>query len=193
MSNAICANRSMPCDRTATIAGYCTRCYQRKRKGRPMDAPARRFSGAPLTDSTREDPITGCWLWTAAVNRPGGYGVVRWKGRSTYAHRAMYEQTYGTIPAGMDVCHTCDTPACVRPEHLWLGTRTDNMQDMIEKGRRTWPAATGSANARAILSEDDVRVIRTDNRVASAVASDYGVTASAIQAIRSGKNWSHVS
>jgi hypothetical protein len=78
----------------------------------------------------------GCWLWQASLDRKG-YGTIRRKdGESTLrAHRVSFEIAFGPIPAGMCVLHKCDTPRCVRPDHLRLGTFKDNSQDASAKGR----------------------------------------------------------
>ena len=77
----------------------------------------------------------GCWLLGRAGNFRG-YGGVKITDRRKYAaHRVAYALVKGPIPAGMLVCHRCDTPRCVRPDHLFLGTASDNMRDMIAKGR----------------------------------------------------------
>lgn len=76
----------------------------------------------------------GCWLWTANT-RPNGYGLFG----SVGAHRVAYELCVGPIPSGMYVCHRCDNPACVRPDHLFVGTQLDNMRDMVTKGRGRQP------------------------------------------------------
>lgn len=100
-----------------------------------------------------KDPVTrfwsyvnktaGCWEWTGALSKKGdrrqrgaGYGhfMVTWK-TITMAHRYSWELAHGPIPAGVFVCHRCDNPKCVRPEHLFLGTALDNTRDMIAKGR----------------------------------------------------------
>jgi len=74
-----------------------------------------------------------CWYWTGHLNSKG-YGIFKKK----LAHRASYKLFVGPIPPDMLVCHTCDTPDCVNPEHLFLGTFKDNTRDMINKGRAYW-------------------------------------------------------
>lgn len=83
-----------------------------------------------------DQPREGCWLWTGtpAGGRYGNFKTGRGR-ESTTAHRFAWELTYGPIPIGMFVCHRCDTPKCVRPDHLFLGTARENTRDMLEKGR----------------------------------------------------------
>lgn len=80
------------------------------------------------------EPNTGCWLWCLTRNAKG-YGRVEYRGKTVAAHRLSYELHRGPIPAGMLVCHTCDTPACCNPDHLWLGTPQQNALDSVAKGR----------------------------------------------------------
>jgi hypothetical protein len=77
----------------------------------------------------------GCWLWTGSTIGHMGYGKTTLDGRSILAHRASYLVYIGEIPSDKIVMHTCDTPLCVRPDHLVLGTIADNQQDMARKGR----------------------------------------------------------
>jgi HNH endonuclease len=76
----------------------------------------------------------GCWIWTHS-KQTWGYGQVSVRGRNCYAHRIAFSELVGEIPKGKSVLHRCDNPACVRPDHPFLGTHTDNMRDAAAKGR----------------------------------------------------------
>lgn len=104
-----------------------------------------------------------------------------------------YTIEYGMIPEGKLVCHTCDNPSCVNPNHLFLGDNSDNIQDAIEKGR--FDDRQGEENGRGVLSKKEVLGIverLKNNESASNIAEDYSVTEAAISDIKIGKNWSHV-
>lgn len=79
-------------------------------------------------------PECGCWLWTGSKDKDG-YGQLMLGGKRKKAHRVAYEQGRGAIPDGMSVCHKCDTPACVNPEHLFLDTQAGNVRDCRAKNR----------------------------------------------------------
>ena len=81
-----------------------------------------------------QQDTNGCWLWTGYRNR-GGYGELKHRGKRVLAHRLSWRLAHGNLPASLHVLHRCDNPACVRPEHLFLGTNQDNVADRIAKGR----------------------------------------------------------
>jgi DNA-directed RNA polymerase subunit RPC12/RpoP len=101
-----------------------------------------------LAGATPDD--NGCWIWQRAFKSADGrrtvqYGWVTYQGRQMGAHRAVWIALNGQIPDGLCVCHTCDVPSCVNPDHLFLGTHADNMRDMAQKGRRRQPAIDARA------------------------------------------------
>lgn len=139
------------------------------------------------------EPVTetGCWLWTGAL-ASDGYGLVsqRVDGKNICkrAHRLSYELHVGPIPTGASVLHKCDTPICINPQHLFIGTQKDNTDDARRKGRHVH----GERHGASKLTEDDVRAIRIDSRSLREIAKAYGVTPGPIYAIKSGRKWRHV-
>ena len=130
------------------------------------------------------EPTTGCWLWYLATS-DAGYGSFRVAGKTVLAHRKFFERANGPIPRGLHVCHKCDTPQCVNPDHLFLGTASDNMRDMHKKGR--WnhlDLKTGVRHPMAKLSEGDVRTIRASDEPAPMLAARFGVCAETISKVR---------
>lgn len=131
-----------------------------------------------------------CWLWTASVNAKG-YGqlfIARSPRIVALAHRLSWEIHNGTIPSGLCVLHRCDVPACVNPDHLFIGTKADNNADMKQKGRST----IGEKNPMAKLTEVAVRSILNDGRYQKDIAADFGIDQSLVSYIKSRKVWSHV-
>ena len=134
----------------------------------------------------------GCWEWTAYRNALG-YGVIRYAKKTWLAHRLSYTARVGAIPTGILVCHRCDNPACIRPDHLVLGTDLDNNRDMQWRGRANKSRGVGHLGSK--LTEDEVRAIRAENPIygyAIALAEQYKVSVSAIQKIRQQKTWRHL-
>lgn len=164
---------------------YCTaRCYQ-AREPRPLAERFWRY--------VRKGP--GCWEWTAARGGSGygTFGLTR--ETMTPAHRFSWELHFGPIPAGMLVCHHCDNPPCVRPDHLFLGTHLANMRDMDRKGRRRTSPRPGEQNPNARLTEGQVREIRVRRAMGEtcrALAAEFGVSQPLISYIFHRKSWAHV-
>lgn len=102
-----------------------------------------------------------CWPWLKYVN-DSGYGVTRTsKNKAVRASHIAYELTYGPIPEGLFVCHHCDNPICCNPAHLFLGTHSDNMHDMDNKGHRVNSPQYGEKHGMSKLTADAVREIRS--------------------------------
>lgn len=137
-----------------------------------------------------------CWEWFGVVLN-GGYGQIRSGGKSgkhIQAHRLSYEINKGKIPDGLVVMHMCDNRKCVNPYHLQLGTYKDNAQDCWGKGRGVINviARPGEMNGRAIVSESDVRYIRSSNDPIKEIAARYGMSNRAISKIRQRLTWKHI-
>jgi HNH endonuclease len=134
----------------------------------------------------------GCWLWGGRTNRKG-YGVFMHNRKIMSAARVSYEQNVGAIPEGMHVLHTCDTPACCRPDHLLLGTNIDNIADKMAKGRHRSPK--GEDHGSVKMTEEKVKAIREANRRGVTVASlsrMYQLSDSSVRDIVKERTWRHL-
>lgn len=137
------------------------------------------------------DPNSGCWLWSGCVS-VHGYGQISIRNRRTLAHRKVWEVRQGEIPPGLHLCHRCDTPACVNPSHMFLGTQADNVADMHGKGRA--PSRRGVRAGRAKLTEAQVREIRAmrGGERAADTAARFGICTRQVHTIQSGQQWTHL-
>jgi len=141
---------------------------------------------------------TGCWIWTGTLSN-SGYGYFKsiagrkGLGRGDIAHRLSHKLFIGPIPDGLDVLHSCDTPACVNPNHLRAGTRKENMADCIKRGRFKLPAPRpGTLNDLAKLTDADVVDIRNSAQSLKDLSKKYGIDRTNIHQIITGKTWTHV-
>lgn len=133
----------------------------------------------------------GCWNWEGATNG-AGYGLVSIGGKHVKLHRLAYEIAHGPIPAELFVCHHCDTPQCVNPDHLFLGTPKENTADMFRKGRARPGLTRGNINGNRKLDSDAVIRIIADQRDTKTIAAEHSVSISTIQRIRNGSLWGHL-
>lgn len=135
-----------------------------------------------------------CWEWTAAKHQ-FGYGMLGVNSKVIYAHRFSWQIHFGDIPPGMEVCHSCDNPPCVNPNHLFLGTQTDNVYDMQRKGRHRGGSMPGESHPQSKLTKKQVRAIREQYAQGEisqrALAEQYGMCQSAIGNIIRRKSWKH--
>lgn len=146
---------------------------------------------ARFNEKVLGEPNSGCHLWMGDCF-DNGYGKFWYERKSHKAHRISWRLNCGTIPTGLLVLHKCDTPSCVNPDHLFLGTNKDNSQDMISKGRHSRKAPRGEAQNKAKLKEADIPVIRADTRLNRIIAADYGVTEATIAGVKTRRYWKHV-
>lgn len=132
-----------------------------------------------------------CWLWQGSKG-PMGHGQI-YLGpendkRLAFAHRVSWELHYGKIPSGLFVLHKCDVPNCIRPDHLFLGTKADNSKDMVSKGRQK----RGEQLPQTKLTADIVRQIKTSTESCLSIAKTFGISPSHAWNIRAGKRWGHI-
>lgn len=130
------------------------------------------------------DDTTGCWNWTGGRSGSEGRGRIGYEGRDQYAYRVSYQVHVGPIPDGLFICHHCDNPRCINPEHLYAGTAADNLRDARERGRWVPPVPKrGEDNhgsvARSVVSEAVSRYL-SGTETQAQIAADLGVTQSTI-------------
>lgn len=177
------------CQNRYHAKGFCEKHYRRQRltgttELEILSYPAKFWNKVKKTDS--------CWLWIGSITM-FGYGLFFVDDKKWPAHRYSYFLAHGQFPTDLHVRHKCDTPLCVNPEHLILGTHADNMRDMAERGRAA--RQKGIDHPRAKLSESNVKEIRalldSGHSVAS-ISRLYGVTRGCITPIKFGRRWTHV-
>jgi HNH endonuclease len=173
-----------PASRHHTRQRYCSRAC--RNRGRLQPSLAERF-----WKKVNRTSRTGCWIWTGGKTMKG-YGMVYARGRQRPASHIAWELHYGPVPEGLWVLHRCDTPPCVRPDHLFVGTIVENMHDASQKGRMN----RGERKWNARLTEKIVRAIRSTRLVhrgdQARLARRYGVSDSIVSAARLGVTWKHV-
>ena len=180
------------CENPANSArGFCHKHYKRwKTTGDPNKVI--RISGPmPIRErfhlQCRTHKQTGCWIWVGHIGSRG-YGRIKVNRKTKSAHRVSYELFVGEIPDGMFVCHSCDTPACVNPDHLFLGTPKENSADMMRKWRDL--QRIGEHCSTAKLTTEQAKAISASSVPVKEIAKEFGLSLSAVYRIRSGKTWS---
>lgn len=144
-----------------------------------------------LLENIIPEPNSGCWLWTGPLINKDGYGSIKVDGISKMPHRLSYQVFKDDIPKGLYVLHKCDTPCCINPDHLFVGTAKENTEDMIKKNRKF--IARGELSGTAKLKEIDIIKIRAMTQYKNVeLAKMFNVTDSAISNIRRRKKWAHV-
>lgn len=147
-----------------------------------------------LLEKSIPEPNTGCWLWTAS-HKSNGYGYMWGGSKKEHSHRLSYSLFKGAIPSVMFVLHRCDQPACINPDHLFVGTQSDNLNDCVKKGRHRPASLKGEVNHKSKLTDLDVEAIRSATkkpRYLYELSEKYGVSRGSICAVRNGRTWKHL-
>lgn len=143
-----------------------------------------------------EHDSNGCWNWTASKFRDG-YGQFKANRKNLKAHRVSYLIFIGDIPEGLCVCHRCDNPACVNPEHLFLATNQENTADRHSKardahGERQWKAKLTNAEVSEILSRYTPGINQANTGNAVQLAAEYGISRATLGHLIRRKTWKHI-
>jgi hypothetical protein len=160
-----------------------------------MDRPIRQAGESAtlseiITSRSIPEPNTGCWLWTGTLGLDG-YGKIKRAGKTYRAHRLSYE-LFCDAPGEMLVMHKCDTPLCVNPDHLSLGTPADNMEDKVAKGRQ---AKGERAGPRALTPKliAEIKAAYVPRKVSQrALAERFGVAEITIHRMLKARTWKHL-
>jgi hypothetical protein len=136
----------------------------------------------------------GCMIWMGSKNKKG-YGQISMNGIPMLAHRFSYKLHFGNFNNNLCVLHKCDNPSCVAPNHLFLGTKKDNMQDCLTKNRLKTPNLKGQENSSSKILDLEIPMIRKKLSLGLSckfIGDFYGVSQDAIRCIKNGKNWRHI-
>lgn len=134
----------------------------------------------------------GCWEWNRIIRGVSGYGIFVINQKTYYAHRISYLLHFGEILENMDICHKCDNKKCVNPNHLFIGTRKDNMIDCVKKGRNF--ICSGEKSGCSKLKNNDVEFIRNNCKILKTkeLARKYNVSTKTIRDVILMKTWKHI-
>lgn len=170
--------------------------WQDIRKGRPKTRPFNERFWEKVDQTPGYGPNGDCWVWMPPPLK-SGYALIRMDNKYVSVHRASYMIHYGEIPKPMLVCHKCDNRICVNPNHLFLGTYSDNMRDCVNKGRNSnGQRQHGEASPKSKLTTDQVLEIRRLWSIGGITKSElsrmFGVSATNIRHIIERRMWHHV-
>jgi hypothetical protein len=149
-------------------------------------------AGKTLEDRfwAKVDKSNDCWIWTG-LRSPKGYGVFWLHGRRWRTHRITYQFLVAPIPDGMDVCHECDNPPCCNPDHLFIGTRAENILDCVQKGRHVRGEQVGTAKL-STLDVINIRQLHASGTSTMQIAECYNVAERTVRNAVRRRTWRHL-
>ena len=163
------------------------------RKGKRLSVVDRFWDNTSISDASK------CWEWKCSCKGPGGYGVFRLKNGSVMAHRFSYELEHGSIPDGTVVCHRCDNPKCVNPNHLFAGSQSENIRDCVAKERHRSVVSPSSYRANRVHRTPlnsrlvaEIRARYSDGDSTYKLGNELGLCHGTIRKAVLGITWQHV-
>lgn len=187
-----------------TVARFCSKsCWYKKNGKKLASFNDERFQWNKASEEEKLEKLKmnyekhvvrkdGCWGWLGPVDK-NGYGQLPCGYQKLIkAHRVSWRIYKGDIPEKHVICHSCDNPPCTNPDHLFIGTKKDNAQDMMKKGRST----RGERNYNAKLTEEDVKNIKfllSLGVTGTRISKDFKISESVIHGIKKGIYWRHIS
>ena len=184
------------CDRKHSAKGFCNIHYQRHLGGIATNGNKKPTLEERIMSKTIKLK-NGCWLWTGAKSGGNGtekykYGYINVSGKIKRVHRVLYEITNNIVLDKKHLLHRCDNPACVNPEHMFVGNHQDNMNDMISKKRDYHPK--GELNHSKLTEKQvlKIRAMAKNGDSSTLLSIQFGVHVSTIRGIVTRKKWKHI-
>jgi len=185
------------CGKEVRYKNLCSAHYNQQNAGKSLKPLQVQHHGLSESDRfmcrVNKNELTGCWNWTGSRKNKNWHG--QWRNANNdieLAHRASWRMYVGEIEDSKCVCHKCDNPACVNPDHLFLGTQTENMNDMYKKGRGRQGVSKGEKHGMSKLTAEIVNDIRNSNLTGIELANKFSVSPTTICDILKRRSWNHI-
>ena len=187
------------CEKPVNARCMCSTHYMQQRRANLLPIGTRARGTTEERFWRYVEKTDSCWIWTGSSRTKKGYGMLQKiggsKGKGMTAHRLSYQIHKGEIPESMVVMHSCDNPSCVNPDHLSVGTQSQNILEAIAKGRKVLPKLphpSGIDHPFSKLTEENVHEIRSSPIMDTVFAKRFGVAPSTVRRARIGLAWGNL-